>query len=148
MKVLLVIFAFLISSKSFADVVVINRADDPALVENYIEATSNAIVLAGKEVCKFGSEDDQQWGVIKWLRMTKIVSVTSGVQPLLTFDSGKVYADGFQRALVSVTTSSDYQKVIQVEVQAFNSVRVNAGNLKNPKMVDGWSVIEKFSCRN
>jgi len=149
MKALIVLIALLVSNSAFAEVQVIKSKDNPGLAEQYIEAANDAIKAANKEKCIFGDvAEGELWSLKSWIEFAKVITVTDGVQPLLTFDSDVLHSNDFNRVAIRLTTTPDYKQVLRVEVQAFRSIRVNVGDLKNPKMTDGWALISKYSCAN
>jgi len=148
MKAFVVLAALLVSSSAFAENIIIKK-NDPLFLQ-YIESTTVAIQAARKDMCKFGKTENgvSYHDVALLLRYTNEIRITSGAAPRLVFDTSNTpyaYAD---RAVVTVITTSDYQKVVSVEVRNFHKTRVNVGNLLSPKMVDGSQRDDRFFCKN
>lgn len=148
MKAFVVFISLLVSSSAFAETVVI-KGHDPLFLQ-YIESTTTALQTSRKDLCKFGKNENgsSYHDVAHILRYSTVIRVSDGTQPLLVFDTRNAPHAYTNRALVLVTTTPDYKKVLSVEVRSYNRVRVNVGDLKNPKMVDENQRDLRFFCKN
>jgi len=83
--------------------------------------------------CSFRSnnqaKDFNAWRVSVIIENADSVLVTDGIQPLLRFTTVEM----FQTVQLTITTTSDYRKIIRAVVTSSHSKEVNTGTLKDPK---------------
>lgn len=68
---------------------------------------------------------------------------TDGGQPLLIFET----AGAIKKSNAIVTTSSDFSKIIEIEVKEYVLTTVNKGDLRNPRIVQEFILSGGFQCK-
>lgn len=84
------------------------------------------------------------------IEKSQSLEISEGTQPLLVFILDAKEADAYKDHdlyKIIVTTSSDFTKILSVELQRYVKGKVNYGTLKDPIMRDGLILVgENIKC--
>ncbi len=89
----------------------------------------------GKMNCGAKPVSQDMWAIITAAQSGQIDR--SGGQPLMAFE---YVANSQYRSTVFVTTTADFGRIAEMKQMNESYVRVNDGDLKNPKMVYKWVI--------